>query len=63
MTLASLFTVLFVGWRLKRTDIYDEFTNGGTLSKNAKLFGILWFLIRFVAPLAIITIFVIGLIG
>ena len=63
MTLASFFTVLFVGWRLKRTDIYDEFTNGGTLSKNAKLFGVLWFLIRFVAPVAILTIFVIGLIG
>ena len=38
MTLGSLFTVLFVGWRLKKTDIYDEFTNGGTLSTNAKLF-------------------------
>ena len=63
MTLASFFTVLFVGWRLKRTDIYDEFTNGGTLSKNAKIFGVLWFLIRFVAPVAILTIFVIGLIG
>ena len=40
MTLGSLFTVLFVGWRLKRTDIYDEFTNGGTLSTNARIFGV-----------------------
>ena len=46
MTLGSLLTVLFVGWRLKKTDVYDEFTNGGTLSRNAKLFGVLWFLIR-----------------
>ena len=57
MTLGSLFTVLFVGWRLKKTDIYDEFTNSGTLSPNAKLFGILWFLLRYVAPVAIIVIF------
>lgn len=63
MTLGSLLTVLFVGWRLKKTDVYDEFTNGGTLSTNAKLFGVLWFLIRYICPLAIILIFVSGLLG
>lgn len=63
MTLGSLLTVLFVGWRLKKTDVYDEFTNGGTLSTNARIFGVLWFLIRFVCPLAIIAIFISGLIG
>ncbi len=61
MTLGSLLTVLFVGWRLKKTDIYDEFTNGGTLSDNVKIFGVLWFLIRYIAPLAIIVIFISGL--
>ena len=61
MTLGSLLTVLFVGWRLKKTDVYDEFTNGGTLSRNARIFGVLWFLIRYVCPLAIISIFVSGL--
>ena len=61
MTLGSLFTVLFVGWTLKKTDIYDEFTNGGTLSRNAGLFGLLWFLIRYVCPVAIIAIFISGL--
>lgn len=61
MTLGSLFTVVFVGWRLKKTDVYDEFTNGGTLSRNAKIFGVLWFLIRYIAPLAIISIFISGL--
>ena len=63
MTLGSLFTVLFVGWRLKRTDIYDEFTNGGTLSTNARIFGVLWFLIRYICPLAIISIFLVGIFG
>ena len=61
MTLGSLLTVLFVGWRLKKTDIYEEFTNGGTLTTNVKIFGILWFLIRYIAPVTIITIFVYGL--
>jgi len=63
MTLGSLFTVLFVGWRLKKTDIYDEFTNGGTLSANAKMFGVLWFLIRYICPLAIISIFITNLLS
>lgn len=63
MTLGSLFTVLFVGWRLKKTDVYEEFTNGGTLTRNAKLFGILWFLIRYICPLAILSIFISGLLA
>ena len=61
MTLGSLLTVLFVGWRLKKTDVYDEFTNGGKLSRNAKAFGVLWFLMRYVCPLAIIVIFISGI--
>ena len=62
MTLGSLLTVLFVGWKLKKTDIYDEFTNGGTLSTNAKIFGVLWILIRYIAPVAVLTVFISGLI-
>jgi NSS family neurotransmitter:Na+ symporter len=63
MTLGSLLTVLFVGWRLKKTDVYDEFTNGGTLSKNVRIFGVLWFLIRYICPVAIAIIFLYGLIN
>ena len=61
MTLGSLLTVLFVGWRMKKRDVYDEFTNGGTLSRNARIFGVLWFLIRYICPLTIITIFLTGI--
>lgn len=61
MTLGSLFTVLFVGWCMKKTDVYDEFTNGGSLSRSARIFGVLWFLIRYVAPMVIIAIFISGL--
>lgn len=61
MTLGSLFTVLFVGWRMKKSDVYDEFTNGENLSTNVKIFGVLWFLIRYVCPVAIIAIFLTGL--
>ena len=60
MTLGSLLTVLFVGWRMKKTDIYDEFTNGGTLLTNAKIFGVLWFLIRYICPIAVAIVFLMG---
>ena len=63
MTLGSLFTVVFVGWRLKKADVYDEFTNGGTLKKNAVFFKILWPVIRFVAPLAVLIIFLSNILG
>ena len=63
MTLGSLFTVLFVGWSLKKTDVFDEFTNGGTRRRNVRLFGALWFLIRYICPVAIAIIFVSGLIS
>ena len=61
MTLGSLMTVLFVGWRLKKTDIYDEFTNGGTLRTSVRIFGMIWFFIRYVAPIAIMIVFVTAL--
>ncbi len=63
MTLGSLLTVLFVGWRLKKTDIYDEFTNGGTLSGNVRIFGVLWFIIRYICPIAVLAIFLTGILA
>ena len=58
MTIGSLLIVIFVGWKMKRPDVFDEFTNGGTLSGNARLFRVVWPFIRFVAPLAVLMIFI-----
>ena len=52
-----LFT-LFVGWKMSRADVYDEFTNGGALKGNRALFGTVWFLIRYVAPVGVLVTFV-----
>ena len=51
-----LFTI-FVGWKMSRSDVFDEFTNGGTLPANARLFKVVWFLLRYVAPVGIIVVF------
>ena len=61
MTFGSLLFVLFVGWKMKKSVVRDEFTNGGTLKGSARVFGVFWFLVRYVAPLVILTIFVTNL--
>lgn len=58
MPLCGLMLVLFVGWRMKRADVCDEFTNGGTLAKNGRIFPFMWFIIRYLAPVTILVIFV-----
>ena len=63
MMFGSLMVVLFVGWKMKRSDVYDEFTNGSSLTGNVRLFRFVWPLIRYVAPLAILIIFISGLFG
>ena len=40
-----------------RRVVYDEFTNGGRLRLNHLLFPVVWFLIKWVAPVAVVIIF------
>jgi Na+-dependent transporters of the SNF family len=56
LTIGALMAVLFVGWKLDKNAVRDEITNGGIV--NTKFFPVLYFLIRFVAPIAVIVIFV-----
>ena len=62
MTLGALLTVLFVGWKMKKEDVYDEFTSGGSIVRNVRIFKVVYFLIRYIAPSAIIVIMLAGLI-
>lgn len=56
MTVGGLLTVIFLGWKVRKSDFNDEFTNGGSV--NMKLKNIFYFIIKFIAPLAIATILV-----
>ncbi|MGN1215637.1 MAG: sodium-dependent transporter [Candidatus Cryptobacteroides sp.] len=56
LTVGALLAVLFVGWKMKREDVRDEITNGGKV--NTRLFPAVYFLIRYIAPLAVLTIFI-----
>lgn len=51
---------IFVGWFLDRTFLRNQLTNNGSV--KVYTFKIIVFLMRFIAPTAIITIFIYGLI-
>ena len=55
----GLLVSLFVGWYWDRNISYDEVTNGGIIRKG--VFNAYMFVIKYVAPLGIIFIFVNGL--
>ncbi|QKG79528.1 sodium-dependent transporter [Tenuifilum thalassicum] len=52
----GLLIVIFVGWYLKKSDLYDEISNSGSL--KARYFPVYRFIVRFIAPLAIAAIFI-----
>jgi len=51
----GLLIVIFLGWVMKASDVKDELSNGGFL--KLRLFNAFWFIIRFIAPVAISIIF------
>ena len=48
---------------MKKSAVRQEFTNGGTLRFSTRLFGVVYFFIRYIAPLAIIAIFITNLLA
>ena len=56
MLIGGLVVVVFVGWKLGRKQMRDELTNGGTLRLPNWFIDTLLFLLRFLAPAAILII-------
>ena len=56
MLIGGLLVVLFVGWKLGRAKVFDEVSNGGKLPIPAWMLKTLLFLIRYVAPAALLAI-------
>ena len=51
LTFGALFIVIFVGWKLGKTNFMDELSNKGELKSG--LFKVVFFIIRYIAPVAI----------
>ena len=63
MTVGALLFSVFVGWKMDKAAVREELTNGGSLRGANKLFPIIYFLIKYVTPVTIAVIFLIGLFG
>jgi NSS family neurotransmitter:Na+ symporter len=59
LPLGGFFIVIFLGWVLPKKDVVEEISNDGKL--KIKLFGTFYFIIRYIAPIAIGLIFLNGL--
>jgi len=58
LPIGGLLIVTFVGWKMKRNDVLDELTSGGTVSLKPILFNSILFIVRYVAPIAILIVLI-----
>ena len=63
MTFGGLLFVFFAGWKMKKEDVRDEFTHHGKARFNCTIFDAFYFILRFVAPIAIVIIFFTNFLG
>ena len=59
MPIGALLFTLFIGWYLPKVDVYDELSNSGQL--KARYFKIYYFIVKYIAPLALIIILLTGI--
>lgn len=55
LPIGGMLISIFAGWKLSKSDLLDELSNGGRL--NVRAFGLLRFTLRWVAPVAILFVF------
>ena len=61
MPIGALLFTLFIGWYLPKADVYDELSNSGQL--KARYFKFFYFIVKYIAPLALIIILIAGIIS
>lgn len=61
LPLSGLFISLFIGWYLDKKITVAQLTNDGNLSVSVRFIKLYIFILRYVAPLAILGIFIYGI--
>ncbi|PLX13056.1 MAG: sodium-dependent transporter [Marinilabiliales bacterium] len=59
LPLGGLLIVIYLGWFMGKKEVLAEISNEGTI--KARLFGVILFIVRFIAPVAIAFVFLNGL--
>lgn len=63
LPIGGLFISLFVGWYLDNKLVYAQLTNNGKINMGMRLMKAYIFLLRYLAPTAILAIFIYGLVA
>ena len=58
LLIMALLSVVFVGFVMRKEDFRDEISNGGGLKIPEPLFNVIYFLIKWVSPVAVTLIFI-----
>ncbi len=61
MPIGALLMTIFLGWFFPKVEVKDELSNGGTL--KVKAYELYYFLLRFIAPLALGVIIISGIVN
>ena len=61
MPIGALMLTIFLGWFMPKVEVRDELSNGGAL--KARAFELYYFVLRYLAPIALVIILVTGIIG
>ena len=56
LMLGSLIAVILAGWVMPKKVLFRELTNGGSKHGNVKIFPVVYILLRYVAPIGILTL-------
>ncbi|MBQ2913521.1 MAG: sodium-dependent transporter [Bacteroidales bacterium] len=62
LPLGGFFAVIFVGWKMKKPDVVDEFTSGGTRKLNKFFVNFSYYSIKYLAPIVVAVVLISGLI-
>ena len=57
LPLGAFLIVIFVAWKMKKDNFFDEISNNGTL-KNGSINDVIFFIIKYIAPIVIALIFI-----
>ena len=61
LPLSGLFISIFIGWHLDKKITFAQLTNNGSLSISVRFLKLYIFILRYVAPVTIVSIFVYGI--
>ena len=57
-TIGGLLFVIFAGWKMKKQEVWSEFTGNGKYKLNCKIFGVFYFILKFIAPIGVGVVFI-----